>query len=155
MSKYLAPFLWVLIFQSVSILLGLQMSSEINSWYIGLHKSPLTPPNVVFPIVWTILYTLIALVGYTLWSNIRLPGVKTLFILFIIQIFLNWLWSPLFFNFHLIFVSLIFIMILIVITFTLIYRMWHSFPYSALMLIPYFLWLWFAAYLNYFIWLHN
>ena len=79
-------------------------------WYQGLIKSDLNPPGYVFGIVWPILYLLM---GITAWRTFEI--IKNLFY---VQLFLNGIWSWLFFSFHLPLISLIDIWLLIYINIT-------------------------------------
>lgn len=153
--KYSAVLIWIIFFQLVGFLIGLQTSAAIKIWYSGLNQSSLTPPNLVFPIVWTILYIVIAIVGYSIWNNRHKPGGTNLLLLFGFQVLLNWSWSPLFFNLHLITASLACIIILTLINSAIVYKMIRPYPGLALLFIPYLLWLCFATYLNFYIWLNN
>ena len=117
-------------------------------WYHSLNKPPLNPPDWIFAPVWTILYITIALSfilymkgGY---SKEKLKGI----VLFIIQLILNLIWTPIFFvKQNIILAGIVCILLLIFVLLTII-QFHKSSKISAYLLIPYFLWLLVAAYLN-------
>ncbi len=118
-------------------------------WYYSLNKSPLTPPAEVFPFAWTILYIMIALsLFFYVKDGLRQEKVIPL-VVFSIQIILNLLWSPVFFDSHDIKLAFIIILLLIVFVLATIILFYRSSKIAAYLLIPYFIWLIFAAYLNF------
>ncbi len=134
-------------------LTGIVTQQGIKSWYPALIKPKGTPPNLTFPIVWSLLYCLMAWALTLLWLSPK-PKKRALF-LFAIQLTLNFSWSLLFFYFQSPFVALIDLSLLwffIFLTFFALRR--HSLLASYLFL-PYFAWVSYAFYLNLFIWLKN
>lgn len=146
----------------------------IPTWYAGLVKPALNPPAWVFGPVWTILYALMGISLFLVWkrhSDILPPshkatagqgkniGMSRLFkwavALFFVQLALNTLWSIFFFGMQnpaLAFLDIILLWLAILTTIILFYRI--SKPASYL-LMPYILWVSFAAYLNYSLWMLN
>ena len=118
-----------------------------DMWYQGLIKSDLNPPGYVFGIVWPILYLLM---GITAWRTFEI--IKNLFY---VQLFLNAIWSWLFFSFHLPLISLIDIWLLIYININIAYKVLKIDKLAGLLYVPYILWLLFASYLNLFIVINN
>ena len=118
-----------------------------DMWYQGLIKSDLNPPGYVFGIVWPILYLLM---GITAWRTFEI--IKNLFY---VQLFLNAIWSWLFFSFHLPLISLIDIWLLIYININIVYKVLKIDKLAGLLYVPYILWLLFASYLNLFIVINN
>ena len=116
-------------------------------WYQGLIKSDLNPPGYVFGIVWPILYLLM---GITAWRTFEI--IKNLFY---IQLFLNAIWSWLFFSFHLPLISLIDIWLLIYVNIKIVFKVLKMDKLAGLLYTPYILWLLFASYLNLFIVINN
>ncbi|HUT39042.1 MAG TPA: TspO/MBR family protein [Methanoregula sp.] len=123
---------------------------EIPTWYASLQKPDLTPPPWIFAPVWTVLYIFMGLSLYwILESGINIPEAKLGLILFIFQLVLNVGWSFLFFALHTTFFSFLIIVMLwavLLCTIVQVYRV--SIPAAGL-LIPYIIWISFAAYLNY------
>ena len=118
-----------------------------DMWYQGLIKSDLNPPGYVFGIVWPILYLLM---GITAWRTFEI--IKNLFY---VQLFLNAIWSWLFFSFHLPLISLIDIWLLIYININIVYKALKIDKLAGLLYVPYILCLLFASYLNLFIVINN
>ena len=118
-----------------------------DSWYLGLIKSDLNPPGYVFGIVWPILYFLM---GITIWRTYN--AIKNLFY---IQLFLNAIWSWLFFSFHLPLIALLDIWLLIFINIKILLLILKEDKLAAVLHTPYIMWLFFASYLNLFIVFNN
>lgn len=156
--NYLNLFIWVMSFQFIGFIMGEVTRSNIETWYVGLKKSSLTPPNYIFPIAWIALYFMISIAGWLLWSETFVNDskkLKTSKICYILQITLNWLWSPLFFYYHVTGLALFCIMLMIVFTFLIIYKVYNQLPTVSILLVPYLLWSSFACYLNFYIWFYN
>ena len=147
--------LWIVVFQIVGYCLGRITQHDIVSWYPTLHKSILTPPNIVFPIVWFILYCMIAISGYSLWQNRHEPKAKLALKFYGVQVLLNWAWSPLFFYFHGIVTSFFCIIAIIILTFITIILTRRTYKLSCILLLPYLVWTIFAGYLNGVLWILN
>lgn len=129
-------------------------SDSISTWYPQLNKPFLTPPNIIFPIAWSIIYLLIGIsIGLILNSSSKEK--KALTAVFAIQLFFNFTWSILFFymqNPLLGFINIIVLDILV------IYYIAKSKPVnkiSAYLFVPYLLWILFATYLNGYVLLYN
>ncbi|MCQ8894480.1 MAG: tryptophan-rich sensory protein [Methanolinea sp.] len=127
-----------------------------GSWYQGLVKPSFSPPNFVFGPVWTTLYILMGISLYLVWME-SLAGKKTTvaLVFFGAQLGLNTLWSFLFFGLQSPFLGLIEICVLwacIVATVVLFFRIK---PAAAYLLVPYLLWVTFASFLTYTIWVLN
>lgn len=136
--------------------LGSAFTRPNLDWYATLAKPSFTPPNGVFPVVWTILFVMMAIAAWLVW---RTPGDegerKTALVWFAIQLAVNVLWSFAFFGMHSPLFGLGVILGLIVaIVITIVYFDRLS-RVAALMLVPYVLWVGFAAGLNFTIWLLN
>ena len=155
LKKMLAMFIWILVFQLIGYYIGSITQSNIDTWYLTLHKSSLTPQAIVFPIVWSILYAMIAISGWSLWQHRRKAGARTALKFYAAQMVLNWAWSPLFFNLHLISLSFYCIILITLLTLITILLTKKHFKLSSVLLIPYFIWLIFASYLNGAIWILN
>ena len=154
-NKYINLILWVSLMLAVSSSMGVLTKNNINDWYINLNRSSLTPPNHFFGIVWTILYIMIAIAGWQIWQQKPSSKLSNIKRLYISQLILNWLWTPLFFHFHLIGASFIWIVLINLIVIILILKSYQKLKLVSLLLIPYCLWGLFASYLNFYIWLYN
>ncbi|MBW2982139.1 tryptophan-rich sensory protein [Candidatus Woesearchaeota archaeon] len=128
-----------------SVIGGFFTSQSVSTWYITLIKPSFNPPSWVFGPVWTILYLLMGISLYLVWIK-RYD--KKAFTVFGIQLFLNALWSVLFFGLQnplFAFIEIIFLWAAILITIIYFYRINKI---SAYLFIPYILWVSFAAVLN-------
>lgn len=121
------------------------------SWYDGLLKPPLTPPPLLFGIVWLSLYVLIGLALGALWTQTELwhPWLGS----FYIALAFNAAWTMFFFGFHTIFIALVDLLFLFIFTISLVLGAWEIEKRAAYLLLPYLVWLAFALYLNAGIWL--
>lgn len=120
---------------------------NIPTWYAGLDKPPLLPPNEVFGPVWTLLYVLMG-VALALVILHKAKDKKDTYVWFGVQLVLNTLWSITFFGLHqpwLAFAIIISLLISIVMTAIKFRRL---VPATVWMFVPYLLWVCFATYLN-------
>lgn len=122
--------------------------------YMELNRPPLSPPPVVFPIVWTVLYILMGISAYRIYLS-DMPQKKPALWLYFIQLIFNFLWPILFFNLQSYLAALICLLILWLLILAMIMRFCRIDRTAALLQIPYLLWVTFAGYLNWGIWLLN
>lgn len=130
-------------------------AKSVGGWYKTLNYPPLNPPGWIFGPVWTILYVLMGISLYLVWTKESVSGKKIAFWIFGIQLGLNILWSVLFFGFQrpdLAFLEIIFLWILIAANIWIFYGISKT---AGWLLVPYLLWVSFAAYLNYNLWKLN
>lgn len=139
---------------AVGFLGSLATSSSLQSWYPGIRKPPLNPPNWVFAPVWSVLYILMAIAGWRLW-NISSAHRFQLRMLFVCQLVFNALWSPIFFGLRNPLAGLVDIVLLWVVLLMLTCMSWREDKVSGFLLVPYFLWVSFATYLNAALWWLN
>lgn len=142
--SYTTLIAWIILFQGLGSLGGLV--SKPDDWYHSLQKSSLTPSGFVFPVVWTLLYLILAYYAWQVWqdpsTNFRTRCV------FLSQMALNFTWSTLFFRFHAVWLSLISITAMILLTLYLIIEHWQNRQPHWVLLTPYLLWLLFAFHLT-------
>lgn len=124
-------------------------AESINGWYAELVKPAFNPPNWLFAPVWITLYFLIGLAFYFIWLTPEMTdGREKAILAFVIQLFLNTIWSIIFFGMHSTILAFVDIsLLLIAIIFAIIY-FWRISKPASILLWPYFLWVLFAAYLN-------
>lgn len=124
--------------------------------YATMAKPPLSPPAVVFPIVWTLLYTLMGISSYLIWTKADNSdaGAKAKNLYFY-QLTVNFLWSVFFFNFQWYFFSFLWILLLWGLVLAMIKAFSGISKTAAYINIPYLIWLTFAAYLNLGVWWLN
>lgn len=122
---------------------------QIQGWYAGLDKPSWTPPNAAFPIVWNILYGMIALSLWLLWDRTAPSAQRTTALrLFALQLVLNFIWTPIFFGAHLVWIAAVVIASLAVVLALTIRAAWPVQRASALLLLPYLVWVSYATTLN-------
>lgn len=146
---------WIITFEAIGFFLGMLTQAHIPSWYEGLNKSNLTPPGPVFSIVWSILYALLAITGWLLWCSRNEFERRSVLYLYVVQMLMNWAWTPLFFVLHWTGFSFFWILVMASLTGLLIFNLKNKKKGIAILLLPYLIWLLFAAYLNGVIWLLN
>lgn len=129
---------------------------SLKSWYPALKKPSFNPPNSVFGPVWSILFTLMGIALFLVWrKEPEKPRVKPALTVFGVQLGLNTLWSIVFFGLRSPLYGLVDIAFLwAAITATIVLFAAISMP-AAVLLVPYLLWVSFAAALNYSIWKLN
>lgn len=116
-------------------------------WYYNLVKPPLAPPDWVFQPVWLVLYVTI-FIAFLLYARKTDKNKKLGYIYFILQLILNFLWTPAFFYLENIKLALVVILLLDVFVVLTIKKFYSISKPSGLILIPYFVWIIFATYLN-------
>jgi benzodiazapine receptor len=135
---------------------SLATRSSIPTWYAGLIKPPFNPPNQLFAPVWTILYILMGVSAFIIWrQGSQDQHVKVALSVFLGQLVLNVLWSIMFFGLRLPLFAFIEIIILWIAILLTILKFRKISITAALLLIPYILWVSFAAILNFSIWRLN
>jgi len=113
-----------------------------NGWYAALVKPPFNPPNWVFAPVWALLYVMIAVAGARTYE--RVSG----FALWVVQLVLNFAWTPAFFLLHRPAVALVIVAALLVVILVFIRARWTADRVSALLFVPYAAWVAVATLLN-------
>lgn len=122
----------------------------------SLNKPIFSPPAILFPIVWTILYILMGISSYIICSNKTDQKFKNrACYIYIAQLIVNSLWTLFFFRLNMILFAFIWLLLLIILVIIMITRFYNIKPIAAYLQIPYILWLLFAAILNFSIYLLN
>ena len=136
----------------ISALGGAITAGPVKTWYPALAKPAITPPDITFPIVWTLLFLMMAIAAWRVW---RRTGWGVALALFGVQLGLNLGWSALFFGAQRIGLALIEIAVL----WLAIAATARSFArydrWAAILLLPYLVWVSYAALLNALIWQMN
>lgn len=135
----------------VGVIVGLVISKKID--YSSLVKPALAPPNILFPIVWSILYILMG-ISYGLLKSAKVLDSNSI-TLYYLQLFINALWSIFFFVFKWRLFSFIWILLLIFVVVLMIKDFYSKNKIAGIIQIPYLLWILFASYLNISIYLLN
>jgi len=125
--------------------------------YDRIQKPPLAPPGILFPIVWTILYTLMGISSARIYVVGKEKDVSTYEALkvYALQLAVNFFWSIIFFNMEAFLLAFLWIVLLWVLIIKMIKEFDKIDSFAAKLQVPYLLWVTFAAYLNFFIFLLN
>ncbi len=152
MNKYVQLVVWIIAFLVISFGIGQVTQGGMQGWYQALEKPSFNPPNYIFPIVWSILYVMIAIAGWNLW---RVPASKSLKMIFALYMMMNWAWTPIFFGLHYITLGLIWIIALSLVNLVFIVKSLKVVRLSSVLMMPLMAWTSFASVLSYFIWALN
>lgn len=148
--------LWIAIPELVGIIGSIFTVSQIPTWYATLQKPIFTPPGWAFGPAWIVMYALMGLAIYRIrQKGTEKPAVRQATALFILQLLFNAVWSFIFFNSHNIYGGLIDIAILWVLIFLLMVKFYEIDKVAGHLIVPYFLWVFFALSLNYGVWILN
>lgn len=146
---------WILLAEAAGLLSGFLSREGTVIFQETAIQPPLSPPAILFPIVWTLLYALMGIgaarVSNAPDSKARSRGLN----LFIAQLIVNFFWSLIFFNARAYGFALLWLLLLFVLVLWMTLEFRKVDPLAALLQIPYLLWLAFAAYLNYGVFLMN
>lgn len=139
----------ILLFGGVAFLPALSaVVVKTGGWYQEINKPVWNPPPWIFGPVWTMLYILIGLAGYFAWTRGPRATRRVAFAVYGAQLFLNALWTPLFFGLHRIGWALADLLLLWLLVLLCIGLFSRRSRLAAGLLIPYFLWVSFAGALN-------
>ena len=155
LKNYFSLIIWTSLVVSVGFIIGYLTKPSISTWYNQLNKSILTPPDYVFPIAWSILYTFIGICGWLIWSNRSFQRLKLIKSAYMTQLLLNWSWPPLFFRYHFTDISMVVLILMNIFVASIIYLSYNKIKLVSWLMIPYLAWILFASYLNFCIWLNN
>ncbi|SMP59092.1 TspO/MBR family protein [Desulfonatronum lacustre] len=139
----------------VAAAVGAGASINAQSFYTQLVQPGWAPPGFVFGPVWTALYTLMGLAAWLVWREGGLKNIRAALGLYLIQLVCNALWSWLFFVWNLGLLSFLEILSLLALILATTMSFWRIKPLAGALLMPYLLWVIFAAFLNYSLWRMN
>ena len=146
---------WIIFTEIIGIIAGLLTSRSAEIYSQTVLKPPLSPPSVLFPIVWTVLY---ALMGIGI-ARVRAKstGKESDFSLsiYLLQLFFNFAWSFIFFSFAAFGFAFFWLIALWILILIMTVCFGKADRLSALIQIPYLLWVLFAGYLNLGVWVLN
>ena len=134
------------------------------AWYSKLKKPALTPPKSLFPIAWTVLYILLGINAVLMYNTFQKMNRPSLFssvflnkymVIYEIQLILNFVWSIFFFNLKKPMYSLAIVAVMIISTTYLLWESWNYNRSAFWVLVPYFIWICFASFLNLYIAMNN
>lgn len=148
MNKLLKLLLSIILCEGVGILGSIFTIPSITLWYSHLNKPVFNPPNWIFGPVWTILYLLIGVSFYLILEKKLKKEKNIVLFVFFLQLFLNFIWSIIFFGLHLPITAFIEIFFLWGSIIWLVINLYKFSKFASLILVPYLCWVSFAAILN-------
>ena len=148
----LAFFGWLVLSFTAAAMGGFFLPGE---WYARLQKPAWNPPNWIFGPVWTALYTTMAIAAWLVWKRGGFAGQRVALSLFLVQLFFNTLWSPLFFGLHHPALAFVDIALLWLALLGTVAAFWKVRPLAGALLVPYLAWVTFASALNFILWRLN
>ncbi len=154
MKKGILPYL---VFPAASLLVGsvsALLTGENMMLYQTVAKPALAPPAILFPLVWTVLYLLMG-VGAAMVYRADGPYRRAGLWLFFAQLAVNFFWSLLFFNLRAFLFAFVWLILLFLLAAAMLAAFFKTRRVAGLLQVPYLLWLAFAAYLNFSVYLLN
>lgn len=134
----------------IGSLLGyLSNSGYSNIWFNALDLPDITPPGWVFGTIWPLLYVMMGLSLAMILSARHARGRGFALILFFVQLAANFAWSPVFFGAHQVTLALYLIIFILMVSIATSFAFARIRKAAAWLLVPYMVWLCFAAILNY------
>lgn len=155
MKKYLSLVVCIFICFSASLVGALFTNTSVGGWYKTIKKPSFNPPDWIFGPVWTLLFLAMSISLWLVWQKRKEEDIKLGLIIFGVQLILNVTWSALFFGMKspfYAFIEIVFLLFAIALTIGIFARISRL---ASLLLVPYFLWVGFATFLNYSIWTLN
>ena len=147
--------IWIGITEGVGALAGFLTREGSQLYADQMTKPPLSPPGIVFPIAWTILYALMGVSAARIALSDRSPERTAALETYLLQLAVNFFWSLFFFNFRAYAFSFFWLLGLWGLILWMILRMRRVERLAGNLQIPYLLWVTFAGYLNLGVWLLN
>ncbi len=146
---------WIGFTELVGVLSGWLSREGTQLFQQTVQQPPLSPPGILFPIVWTVLYALMGIGAARVYlapaSGARSRALR----IYLLQLAVNFFWSIIFFNAQNYGFAFLWLLLLWGLIVWLILSVWKVDKPAALLQIPYLLWVSFAAYLNFGVWLLN
>ena len=146
---------WILATLAVGAISGFLSRSGMDDFQENVTQPPLSPPMILFPIVWSILYILMGIGAARIYLSGAELGKNRCLNLYVVQLVVNFFWSLIFFNAAAYGFALLWLLLLLGLVIAMTLCFWKTDKPAALLQIPYILWLLFATYLNFGIWRLN
>ena len=146
---------WVFLSEAVGLLSALLTRGNMELYTEGIIQPPLSPPEILFPIVWTVLYALMGIGAAKVDLAEPSPEQGKALGVFLAQLAVNFLWSIVFFNFRAFGLAFLVLVLLWALIILMIRAFGKVDKPAALLQIPYLLWVTFAGYLNFMVWALN
>ena len=146
---------WILFTEAVGGLSGWLTRDGMKLYAAAIDKPPLSPPRIVFPIVWTILFALMGIGAARIYLSPASGARSQALGIYLVQLIFNFFWSIIFFNFQSFGFALIWLLALWLMILWMIQSFRRIDPLAGRLQLPYLLWVTFAAYLNFGVWRLN
>lgn len=146
---------WIALAEAVGALSGWLSREGTKIYNTSIIQPPLSPPSLLFPIVWGILYALMGISGARIYMSAQSKNRSRGLNVYFIQLIVNFFWSLIFFNAQAFAFAFIWLLLLWILVLWMILLFYKTDPLAAKLQIPYLLWLSFAAYLNFGVWYLN
>lgn len=130
------------------------LTKDSMETYKTLKQPPLAPPGWVFPVVWTILFILMGIAAYLVWVK-NDPDRDAALLWYAAQLVFNFCWTLLFFNAQWYGIALLWLLILWALILITTIKFYRTTPIAGWLMLPYLIWVTFAAYLNAGVWYLN
>lgn len=146
---------WIFITVAIGGLSGYLTRDGVELYNQTIQQPPLSPPSIVFPIVWGILYILMGISAARIYMSQPSDTRTKAMVLYVVQLVMNFFWSIIFFNLQKFGIAFLWLVILwsLILAMILVFRKIDVI--ASRLQIPYLLWVTFAAYLNLGVWLLN
>lgn len=145
---------WLILSYAASVI-GALASLQAQTFYGQLTQPGWAPPPYVFGPVWTVLYTLMGVAAWLVWRSGGMVANRWALTLFLLQLAFNAVWSWLFFAWRLGFLAFVDIVVLWILIAATLVAFWRVCRLAGVLLVPYLLWVGFAAALNFSLWRLN
>lgn len=146
---------WILFTEAIGFLSGWLTREGTKIYNTTIEQPPLSPPSIVFPIVWGILFALMGIGAARIYLAPASGDRSRSLLLFLVQLAVNFFWSIIFFNLQAFGFAFVWLILLWVLILLMILSFRKVDKLAAWLQIPYLLWVSFAAYLNLGVWLLN
>lgn len=150
------PYLfWILLAEGVGALSGWLTREGVDFYNAMIEQPPLSPPSAVFPVVWGILFALMGIGAARVYRAPASNARSMALLIFLIQLAVNFFWSLIFFNLRRFALAFVWLLGLWALILWMIFAFFKVDKLAAWLQIPYLLWVTFAAYLNFGVWMLN
>jgi benzodiazapine receptor len=143
---------WLALTFAAAAMGGFFMPGE---WYTAHKKPSWNPSSWIFGPVWTALYTIMAIAAWLVWKRGGFASQRVALSLFLLQLLLNALWSPVFFGMKNPALAFVDIVLLWIALLAAVVAFWKARPLAGVLLAPYLRWVTFASALNFTLWQLN
>ena len=146
---------WIVLAEAVGALSGWLTRKSVKIYNAAVKQPPLSPPSIVFPIVWGILFILMGMGAARIYLSPASKARSRSLLLFLVQLAFNFFWSIIFFNLQAFGFAFLWLIALWILILLMILSFREVDQPAAWLQLPYLLWVSFAAYLNFGVWLLN